>query len=319
MQVFQSPAGDGTIFFENLVSPRGTPVAYDPAKHRFVLDAPFCGNRGAIQCNWAAAVERDLCPSCAMTAIAPDPSVPGAMDKWAKTELAKRWVLDALGRWGWFGKDDSGAAPVFHMLAEGADPVVMGHEDGTVTISIEESDPVMGVQRREALSERYRTMIGHMRHELAHMLWWRLSVVPGFLDAFRTMFGDERADYGEALKTHYSDGPPADWQQSYLTAYASSHPHEDWAETTAHLLHLVDIADSFRAMRFSAPDMPGPDWDPYGERDLTTLLDAAATIAIGVNHVNRSMGLPDAYPFVMTETTRGKLGFVHRWLSGEEG
>lgn len=54
--------------------------------------------------------------------------------------------------------------------------------------------------RKEALDEPYRTMIGHMRHEIAHMLWWRLSLRKDFLDAFREMFGNEREDYPAALQ-----------------------------------------------------------------------------------------------------------------------
>ncbi|WP_158964417.1 zinc-binding metallopeptidase family protein [Chachezhania sediminis] len=314
MHLFANPAGPGTLFFDNLVSPEGVDVAYDPATQSFVTDAPFCANREVIGCNWIAAGPGPLCDACAMTAMAPDTSMPDAVANWAKTEAAKRWVLDNLRRWGWCGLRDTGPAPVFHMLAEGRKPVVMGHADGVVTISIEESDPVIRAERREALDERFRTMIGHMRHEIAHYLWWRLSIEPGFLDAFRKLFGDERADYGEALERHYGEGPPDNWWDSYLTPYASAHPHEDWAETTAHLLHLVDIADSFLAAGLSTPQLPVPDWQPYEEPEAAKVTSIAAEIAIGINHVNRSMGLQDLYPFVLSDPARQKLDFVHDWL-----
>ena len=314
MKVFPSPAGDGTVFFDNLFSPGQVPLAYDPQARAFVTEAPFCANRVAIGCNWVAPAPGGLCDACAMTALAPDTSLADTIPNWAKTEAAKRWVLDNLRHWGWFGPADSGPHPVFHLLAEGETPVVMGHAEGVITVSIAESDPVVGVTRREALDERYRTMVGHLRHEIAHMLFWRLSIDASFLSEFREVFGDERADYGAALDRHYAEGPPAGWQESYLTAYASAHPHEDWAETTAHLLHLIDIADSFVAVDLAAEGVPGPAWEAYAEPDTERVLTAAAAVAIKINHVNRAMGLPDLYPFVLSEPSRRKLAFVHRWL-----
>lgn len=314
MRVFSNPVGSGSLWFDNLATADGTPVAYDPQARAFVPMPPFCINRDIIGCNWIAPEEGAFCRACAMTALAPDPNLPDAIPNWAKTEAAKRWVLDNLGRWHWFRPEDPGAPPVFHLLAEGRTPVPMGHIEGVVTISVAEVDPVLVTTRREALEEPYRTMIGHMRHEISHMLWWRLSLREDFLDAFREMFGDERQDYQAALQRHYQDGPPPDWKERYLTTYASAHPHEDWAETAAHLLHLTDIADSFAASDLSSPELPSHQWEPYAEPDAERLIYVAASLTVGVNHVNRSMGLPDLYPFVLSETARRKLAFVHDWL-----
>lgn len=314
MRVFSNPVGDGVLFFDNVTTPNGVAVAYDPATRSFVSEAHFCANRDVIGCNWVASAPGALCDACTMTALSPDASMPDALENWARSEAAKRWVLDNLRRWRWFGPGDTGPSPAFHMLAEGANPVVMGHATGVVTISVEEADPALRVSRREALGERYRTMIGHMRHEIAHVLWWRLNIVPEFLEEFRTNFGDERADYAGALEQHYTEGPSAGWEDHFLTPYASAHPHEDWAETTAHLLHIVDITDSFLAAGFAVPDGPDPEWDPYAEPDLTKLTTIATPIVIGVNHVNRSMGLPDLYPFVLSDRPRKKVELAHRWL-----
>ena len=314
MRVFSNPVGSGSLWFDNLATADGTPVAYDPQARAFVPMPPFCINREIIGCNWIAPEEGAFCRSCAMTALAPDPNLPNAIPNWALTEAAKRWVLDNLGRWHWFRPEDPGAPPVFHLLAEGATAVPMGHVGGVVTISVTEVDPVLVTTRREALEEPYRTMIGHMRHEISHMLWWRLSLREDFLNAFREMFGDEREDYTAALQRHYHNGPPPDWKERYLTTYASAHPHEDWAETAAHLLHLTDIADSFAASDLSSPELPSHQWEPYAEPDAERLIYVAASLTVGVNHVNRSMGLPDLYPFVLSETARRKLAFVHDWL-----
>ena len=314
MRVFANPVGAGSLWFDNLATADGTPVAYDPQARAFLPMPPFCVNREVIGCNWIAPKQGAFCRSCAMTALAPDPSIPDAMPNWAQTEAAKRWVLDNLGRWHWFRPEDPGAPPVFHMLAEGPTPVAMGHAGGVVTISVAEADAVLRTTRREALEEPYRTMIGHMRHEISHMLWWRLSLRDDFLDAFRNMFGDERVDYPSALQQYFHDGPPPGWQSSFLTAYASAHPHEDWAETAAHLLHLTDITDSFVAAGLSSPELPSPHWDPYMEPDAERLIHVAASLVAGVNHVNRSMGLSDLYPFVLSDAARQKLVFVHDWL-----
>ncbi len=314
MRVYPNPVGAGSLWFDNLATADGTPVAYDPQARAFLPMPPFCANREIIGCNWVAPKEGAFCRSCAMTALAPDPTLPDAIPNWAQTEAAKRWVLDNLGRWHWFRPEDPGMRPVFHMLAEGPTPVPMGHVGGVVTISVAEADPVLRTTRREALQEPYRTMIGHMRHEIAHMLWWRLSLRADFLEAFRAAFGDERADYPAALKRHYGNGPPPDWKQRFLTSYASAHPHEDWAETAAHLLHLTDIADSVVAAGFPSTDLPSPVWDPYAEPDAERLIRVAVSLVAGVNHVNRSMGLSDIYPFVISEIARRKLAFVHEWL-----
>jgi hypothetical protein len=314
MRVFANPVGPGSLWFDNLATADGTRVAYDPQARSFLPMPPFCANREVIDCNWIAPEPGAFCRSCAMTALAPDPEIPNAIPNWAQTEAAKRWVLDNLGRWHWFRPEDPGAPPAFHMLAEGATPVPMGHAEGVVTISVAEVDPVLLTTRREALEEPYRTMVGHMRHEIAHMLWWRLSLREDFLDAFRAMFGDERINYPAALQYHYENGPPPEWRQYYLTSYASAHPHEDWAETAAHILHLTDIADSFMAAGLSSPQIPHANWDPYSEPDPDRLINIATSLTVGVNHVNRSMGLSDLYPFALSNHAHQKMAFVHQWL-----
>lgn len=314
MQTFEGPGTNTGLWFHNLCAADGTQIAYDPVDGTFTTAAPFCSNREQIGCNWVAPEPGRLCSSCAMTAMVPDKSVENAQSNWAQTEAAKRWVLENLGHWGWFGSEDSGVKPMFHLLAEGPTPVSMGHIEGVVTISVAEADDVIRTTRRRALDEPYRSLIGHVRHEIAHMIWWRLSQNEEFLDTFRVLFGDERSDYSQALQRHYDVGPPLDWREHYLTAYASAHPHEDWAETAASLMHLTDIADSFVASGFCAPNVPGDDWQPYAETDSERLIRAAVSIALGVNHINRSMGLPDLYPFVICPSARRKLSFAHHWL-----
>jgi hypothetical protein len=120
--------------------------------------------------------------------------------------------------------------------------------------------------------------------------------------------------YGAALKRHYEQGPPPGWQEAHVTPYAAAHPHEDWAESAAHAMHLTDIVDSFLATRLSAVEAPAVGYDAFAEREPARLLDAAIAIGVAMNHVNRSVGQPDLYPFVNSPGAREKLAFALRWL-----
>lgn len=315
MRIFTCPDHDEALFFQNTACAGGTEVAYDPDRGAFVSGFTPCANRAQIACNWIAEGNGGLCRACAMTEVIPDTSTPQNLALWAEAELAKRWVLANLSRWGWFTAADDGRRPVFRLLSEqtggGEALVTMGHADGIVTINVTEADPAERVRRRVELGEPLRTVIGHFRHELGHFFFERLSERPGFVEAFRETFGDERADYAAALKRHYDQGAPAGWQQTHISAYSTAHPHEDWAECFAHLLHLADIVDSFVASGLRSDDAPAPDYDPYAERDADRLITFGAELGIALNHVNRSMGLVDIYPFVLTPPIRAKLAFVH--------
>jgi hypothetical protein len=325
MRIFRCPRCGAELFFDNLVCGCGFVTGYDPAAQGFVADPAFCANRAPIGCNWVRDGASALCASCLMTAVHPDLSVPGNAALWVRAERAKRHVLAGLMRWGWLGAADPGPRPAFHMLAEatatGRVAVSMGHAAGLVTINLAEADAAEQVRRREMLGEPYRTMIGHLRHELAHFLFARLAGTAGFLDAFRARFGDERQDYAAALARHYAEGPPPGWQEDHVTPYATAHPHEDWAESAAHAMHLTDIADSFAAagLGLAALPMP-PGWDAFAERDAAALLEAGIAIGVALNHVNRAVGQPDLYPFVSMPATRAKLSFaLERLAAGPAG
>ncbi len=315
MQVFHCPACSAPLYFHNTVCSCGQQVAFDPEGQRMLAEAAHCGNRAEIGCNWVAEGAR-FCRSCAMTETVPDLRAPENLPLWTRAELAKRWMLANLARWGWFGAGDPGERPVFRLLSErtaaGQAKVVMGHASGTITINVTEASDRVLAERQEKMGELYRTMLGHMRHEMAHFLQLRLAADPGFVEGFRELFGDERADYGAALKRHYADPQPAD--ATHITSYATSHPHEDWAETVAHLLHLVDLLDSSAVSGLALMDGPAPGYDAYAETETDRLVSGAVALSIAVNHVNRALDLPDLYPFVLTRGIREKLSFAHRHL-----
>jgi hypothetical protein len=321
MKLYQCPSCGGTIYFRNSgCGSCGAVLSYDPAGDNFVQGAVACSNRDSIGCNWLVDIEGEsLCHSCRMTDVIPDLAMEPNTALWGEGEAAKRWALSNLSRWGWFGPDDTGQLPSFEFKSEqtrrGKDRVIMGHANGVVTINVAEADDAIRVRNREMLGEDYRTMLGHMRHELAHFLFQRLSAEPDFPERFRAQFGDERADYGEALKLHYANGAPAGWEAEFVTSYASAHPHEDWAETVAHMLHLVDMVDSANASGITWPTRYVRPADAYTTTDADALIHVAVDLGMASNQLTRSMGLDDLYPFVLTARVRDKLEFVQHWLN----
>ncbi|HXK20491.1 MAG TPA: putative zinc-binding metallopeptidase, partial [Polyangiaceae bacterium] len=180
--------------------------------------------------------------------------------------------------------------------------VLTGHASGVITLNIREADEVAREQIRQRLDERYRTLLGHFRHESGHFYWDELLRDSAELDEFRRLFGDERADYAEALAKHYAGGAPPDWQASFVSSYAASHPWEDFAETWAHYLHISDsleTASSFESIGVAA-----------APRDFDQLVRAWVRLSLALNSINRSMGLPDTYPFVLSGPSIEKLRFV---------
>lgn len=319
MQIFSCPACRAPVYFHNLTCGCGHLIAYSPRAGRMVSLMQGCENRTSLSCNWEREGAGPRCQSCAMTRTVPDTHVTGNHLKWAQTEAAKRWVLVGLMQLGWLTDADTGPRPVFDLHAEatasGAALVTMGHHQGAITLNIAEADRAEAERRRADLDEPYRALAGHLRHELAHYLHWRLLAgEAGFAGAFRAVFGDERADYAGALQRHYAHPQPAGAQ--FLTSYASAHPHEDWAETVASLLHLYDICDSFAATGLHLGPVRAP--DPKTGR-TGALITRAVDIGLALNHVNRGMGLGDLYPFVLSRQVREKMRFADGYIARVPG
>jgi hypothetical protein len=198
--------------------------------------------------------------------------------------------------------------------------VMTGHAQGVVTLNLQEADDAHRERIRAEMREPYRTLLGHYRHEVGHCYWDRLVRDDPSLGAFRSLFGDERADYGAALAQHYQQGAAVDWRERHISSYACAHPWEDWAETWAHYLHMRDTLDT--ALSFGlAPDQVEVDATPYAPAMLAgdpgdaqgfiDMLNAWTRLTAVLNELSRSMGLPDFYPFVLSDTVVRKLHFVH--------
>jgi hypothetical protein len=277
-----------------------------------------CGNYVDLGvCNWMipSASADTLCRACQLNRVIPDLSQPENQQRWAEVERAKRRLLYTLLRLNlpWTSKaEDPESGLAFDIKADvGQEHVLTGHSDGLITLNVIEADPAERERLRVALHERYRTLLGHFRHEVGHYYWDRLVRDGSQLEPFRSLFGDERTDYATALRTHYAAGTKHDSgpDANFISAYAGAHPWEDFAESFAHYLHLEDTLEtahhfgftSHLPTRSSIVDVPS--FDP--------LIAEWNELVIVLNELNRSMGLPDAYPFAISPKVRAKLAFVH--------
>ena len=287
-----------------------------------------CANRVALKtCNWLVSSPGDaFCRACALNEIVPDLSDRRRIKLYYEVEKAKRRLLFTLLALGLpvEGRDERKDGLAFHILADARldgvdlDPaadeaVVTGHLEGLITINLLEADPHLRERMRMAMNESYRTLLGHFRHESGHYYWQRL--VKDEPSEFREVFGDERQPYEESLQTYYRDGPPANWQESFINAYATSHPLEDFAECWAHYLHMVDTLQTaaedgvaLEGRRICNPLAEGATFD--------SMVEDWRAVAGVVNDMNRSLGLDDAYPFGISTGTAAKLRYVRRVVGG---
>lgn len=290
----------------------------------------FCANAFHGACNWLVPADGTdiFCRACRLNRTIPDLGLPQNRLRWQRLELAKHRLVYGLLRLGLpltSRFDDPGTGLAFDFLASPAEadgnhpPVVTGHAAGLITIDIAEADDAEREGHRQEMGEPYRTLLGHFRHEVGHYYWERLVAGGPWIASFRDLFGDERLDYGASLQEHYTQGPPPDWQQRHVSSYASAHPWEDFAETWAHYLHIVDTLDTAEAFGLSIRPRGGLDpalvmeigFDPYRQDDFDALIRAWLPLTYAVNSLNQSMGQPDLYPFVLAPTVMGKLRFVH--------
>jgi hypothetical protein len=279
-------------------------------------------------CNWLLAAEapQHLCVACGLNRTIPNLSDPDNCRYWAAIESAKRSLVSQLLALDLPVKskvEDPERGLAFDLLRSPPDgPSIMtGHAGGLITLNVEEADDAKREKIKQSLHEPYRTLLGHFRHEIGHYYWDRLVADSAWLEPFRTLFGDERQDYAAAIISNYEQGPPADWGDRHITAYASAHPWEDWAETWAHYLHVTDSLTTALSYGMDTENLPGT-IEPFTPEDLFDpehhdaerfcfFLNAWLELITVLNELARSLGQPDFYPFVLSSAVVRKLHFVH--------
>ena len=273
-------------------------------------------------CNWLVDVHDPdpYCVACRLNRTIPNLSGATNLEHWRQLEAAKRRLVYSLLRFALPVASQVRGWPLglaFDFIEDQrSDPradqeyVMTGHEGGVITINVAEADDVIRALIRKRMNEQYRTLLGHFRHESGHYYFDHLVGDDAARTAFRDLFGDERGDYDSALEQYYQDGPPRDWSEHFVSAYAASHPHEDWAETWAHYLHITDCLETAGAHGLT------PAQNSELESDW---IDAWRWFAVVLNELNRSMGLRDAYPFVINDEVAAKLRFIHQRLRHRHG
>jgi hypothetical protein len=288
----------------------------------------LCANYAREQvCNWAVPAEDPsaLCESCRLTPSLPDLSKPGRKEQWYRIEAAKRRLVYSLISLGLPLTGKTSDAPhglAFEYVNDGetpdGSPAFTGHCGGVIRLNLAEADDAERERRRCLLREPYRTLLGHFRHESGHYYWDLLiRDDPARLQTFRYLFGDDQQDYAAALRRNYDQGPPPDWRQRYISAYASCHPWEDWAESWAHYLHMTDALETaavcgvrLAPRRADEPTLEAAH-QPARESGFDELLGAWFPLTYMLNNFNRGLGLADAYPFLLVTPAVEKLRFIH--------
>lgn len=269
----------------------------------------ICANLGISGCTWLVPHAGAPCFSCQLTRTRPNDQDAKGLSQFIVAERAKRQLiaeLDQLGLPIVSRTDDPDKGLAFDLLSSVDEDVVIGHADGVITIDLAESDDSYRERMRAQLDEPYRTMLGHFRHEVGH--YYEDALVFGSEQRTRMareLFGDDTKDYQAEIDRHYAEGAPEDWEERYISRYATMHPYEDFAESFAHYLHICDTLDTARAFGLKPPT---PDSASF--RDLVTT--EWLPLSVALNQVNRSMGKDDLYPFVLSSAAIDKLEFIHR-------
>ncbi len=343
MKIFECGFCQHALFFENYVCENcghlsgyrdgdQTMVTFAPVEGLLVSDREglryrYCKNQEHGVCNWLLDVTdpHDYCTACQLNRTIPLLSNHDNFENWKHLEVAKHRLVYQLQRLGLplDSKLVNEDGLCFDFVEQLGNPKLMtGHASGVITILLREADSVVREQTRKQFLEPYRTLIGHLRHEVGHYFWDRLIATDDrALAKFRASFGDERLDYSEALQAFYQTGAPDDWQASHISKYSSSHPWEDWAETWAHYLHIMDMVETAYFFGVGVHPVGAPDamiaeipFDPYTTHDFRAIIDICVPLSYAVNSINRAMGISDVYPFVISPPVRDKLLFIHELL-----
>jgi hypothetical protein len=286
----------------------------------------FCANMQYGTCNWVIAENdaNNFCVACQLNRTIP-PLSGQNLERWKKIEVAKHRLVYSLLRLNlpvFLRIDQQNNGLAFDFLADISPEkrVMTGHNEGVITLNIEEADEAERVKNKLDLGERYRTLLGHFRHEVGHYYWDIRIKNSDLIEKFRALFGDENDDYTEALKKYYNDGPKANWADEFISPYATAHPWEDWAESWSHYMHLMDTLETafYFGLKVQPERQTGAreldteiNRDPYKINDFERVFEMWLPLTFAVNSLNRSMGHSDFYPFVIAPRVVEKLSFIH--------
>lgn len=350
MKTFHCTNCDNPVYFENTFCEKcNWNIGYDVSQNEIISfnqntkkwktktgegSYRYCQNYQLEVCNWILKEEdpETFCNACRLNRTIPDISDNIRVYNWFLLEQAKHRLVYQLYQLNLpveskLTEPETGLCFDFLSTEPAFDPenkIMTGHASGVVTITLAEADSIQREKLRKQLNEPYRTIIGHFRHEVGHYYWERIILPDEIqLERFRNIFGDERSSYPDALELHYEKGAPADWEENYISSYASAHPWEDWAETWAHYLHFMDTLETasyaniqigVKTDKNNSSDLTKI-FNPYVEKDFDVVLETCIPLYIALNSLNRSMGIKDIYPFVVNDKVIKKLKYIHTLIS----
>ena len=198
MKLFQCTNCKNTVVFENnkclncsfklgYSSYYNKIVSLDPSVGSWQVEEldgktyEYCENYNHKVCNWLVDVSRGrkFCLACTLNRTIPHLLDDDNLEKWKHIEIAKHRLVYQLLRFrlpvvrktkdakdgfcfDFLAKDD---------LPEESKDLKTGHANGVITLLISEADPVVREQIKQQMAERYRTLLGHFRHEVGHYFW----------------------------------------------------------------------------------------------------------------------------------------------------
>lgn len=337
MQPFPCSVCKQLLFFENSKCLRcGSTVGYIPETAQLValrsvgsllerIDGRagryrHCSNRQVARCNWMIPEDDGVnrCASCRLTSVRPNDAEFDSLDAFADAEAAKRRLLHQLRALGLPVIDrsvDPAHGVAFELLSSRGRNVITGHDAGVITLDLSESDDAHREFVRQQLGEPYRTVLGHLRHEIGHYFWPSLVEQQARVPEFRALFGDERLTYKDARVRYYAQCG-VDWSGTHVSRYATMHPWEDWAETFAHYLHidagLVTAESVGLSVGEPARSAGRAAWKTRDHITIGEMVQSWLGLTLALNAMARSIGQSDLYPFVLSPKVVEKLDFVHR-------
>lgn len=344
MKTYQCDHCNNSLYFENSICLQcGHKVGFDPEKLSFVTleRAPngnffdiannneyrSCDNEQYGVCNWLIPVHysNTYCIACQLNRAIPSLSDPANQEKWKKLEVAKHRLIYALLKLNLpvqpkIGNSVQGLQFDFLNDVSPDTKITTGHDQGVITINVVEADEVERVSNKLFLGEKYRTLLGHFRHEIGHYYWDVLIQNGPFIEKYHQLFGDETEDYSDALQRYYQNGAPGNWRDHFITPYATAHPWEDWAESWSHYLHMMDTLETAHAFGIAIRPQQNSETklmaadisqDPYYCENFDDIIKMWLPLTFAVNSLNRSMGHSDFYPFIISNPVIDKLKFIH--------
>lgn len=338
MQLFKCTQCGNPVYFENVFCGNcGASLGFLADKLKTIAFTQadgyqYCANYQFEVCNWLVPADgsQPFCKACELNRTIPPIAQIELRQQWKKIEIAKHRLIYSLLRLKLpvISKTvDPEKGLAFDLLSEQFTPdgekVLTGHLNGLITLNVVEADEIEREMAKRNLQEVYRTLLGHFRHEIAHYYWDFLISNSDQLFPFKNVFGDEQLDYKLAMENYYNNGTPANWSDQYISAYASMHPWEDWAETWAHYMHITDTLETAYSFGLSLDPIvtrkshelsTEVSKDPFRMQDFNELFETWLPLTFAMNSLNRSMGLQDIYPFVISKVVKEKLSFIHQLI-----